>query len=131
MADGEEAAAVTAANDAFYRAFESLDIDDMTAVWARDEPVRCVHPGWGLLQGWTDVMASWERIFENAAMMHFVITGAEVSVEGDWAWVACTENLTQLLDGQVVESRVQTTNIFRRRGDRWAMVHHHGSPIMT
>ncbi|MCI0821688.1 MAG: nuclear transport factor 2 family protein [Chloroflexi bacterium] len=31
----------------------------------------------------------------------------------------------------MVESRVQTTNIFRRRDGRWAMVHHHGSPIMT
>ena len=130
MADGEETAVIEA-NDAFYRAFESLDIDNMTAVWAREEVVRCVHPGWGMLQGWADVMTSWERIFDNATMMHFVITEAEVSVEGDWSWVACTENLTQVMDGQVVESRVQTTNVFRKRNDRWLMVHHHGSPIMT
>ncbi len=131
MTDGEEAAAVTAANDAFYRAFESLDIDNMTDVWARDDVVRCVHPGWGMLQGWTDVMTSWERIFDAATMMQFLITGAEVSVEGDWGWVACTENLTQVMNGQVVETRVQTTNIFRNRGGRWLMVHHHGSPIMA
>ena len=131
MMQSDETAAVTAANDAFYRAFESLDIDDMTEVWARDEVVRCVHPGWGMLQGWTDVMASWERICDNATMMHFVITGAEVSVEGEWAWVACTENLTQVIDGQVVESRVQTTNIFRKRAGRWLLAHHHGSPLMA
>ena len=131
MADGEAAAAVVAANDGFYRAFESLDVDRMTAVWARDEVVRCVHPGWGMLEGWADVMESWARIFDNATMMQFIVTGAEASVEGDWAWVACTENLTQVMNGQVVESRVQTTNIFRKRDDRWLMVHHHGSPIMT
>ncbi len=134
MADGEDAkaveAAVVEANEGFYRAFETLDIDRMTAVWARDETVRCVHPGWALLQGWTGVMESWERIFDNATMMHFIITGTETSVEGDSAWVACTENLTQVMNGQVVESRVQTTNIFRRREGRWLMVHHHGSPVM-
>ena len=131
MADDEAATAVIAANDGFYRAFESLDVDRMTAVWARDEVVRCVHPGWGLLEGWTDVMESWARIFDNATMMQFIVTGAEASVEGDWAWVACTENLTQVMNGQVVESRVQTTNIFRRRDEQWLMVHHHGSPIMA
>ena len=134
MADGEGAKAVeeavVEANEGFYRAFETLDIDRMTAVWARDETVRCVHPGWALLQGWTDVMESWERIFDNATMMHFIITGTETSVEGDWAWVARTEHLTQVMNGQVVESRVQTTNIFRKREGRWLMVHHHGSPVM-
>ena len=131
MTEGDEAGAVTAANDGFYRAFESLDIDNMTEVWARDETVRCVHPGWGMLQGWTDVMASWERIFDAATMMQFRITGTEVSVEDDWAWVACTENLTQVMNGQVIETHVQTTNIFRKRAGRWLMVHHHGSPIMA
>jgi len=34
------------ANEAFYRAFADRDIDAMDALWARGEPVLCIHPGW-------------------------------------------------------------------------------------
>jgi len=122
--------AVVEANLGFYRAFESLDIDRMATVWAKDDTVRCVHPGWSMLEGWNDVMESWERIFDNSAMMKFIITGTQVSVEEDWAWVVCTENLTSLVNGQVVDSKIEATNIFRSRHGHWAIVHHHGSPVM-
>ncbi len=121
--------AVEQANRGFYRAFESLDIIEMGKVWAQGEPVRCVHPGWALLQGWEEVMGSWQRIFENATMMQFTITGLEVTVEGAWAWVACTENIMSVNDAQVAESRVQATNIYKLGEGKWLMVHHHGSPM--
>ena len=124
-----ERRAVMDANLAFYRAFESLQLEEMGKVWARGVAVRCVHPGWPLLRGWDDVMASWERIFENASMMKFAITGAEAEVEDDWAWVACMENIMSVQDGRVGEGKVQATNIFRKIEGRWLVVHHHGSPV--
>ena len=128
MPQSSDEAAVLAANAAFYAAFESLSIEAMDAVWAHDEPVLCVHPGWPLLSGREPVMESWRRIFENATLMHFDITGAEVVVEGDVAWVSCTENLTQVLDGRVAEGKIQATNLFRRRLGEWRVAHH-GSPV--
>ena len=127
----DQTAAVLAANQAFYDAFSSLDIERMEAVWARDYDVTCVHPGWSLLGGWFEVMESWERIFAGAAMMTFTITGAEATLSGDGgsAWVTCTENLTSVLDGRVLEARVEATNIFLRRDDRWLLAHHHGSSV--
>ena len=83
MAQSSDEAAVLAANAAFYSAFQSLSIEAMDAVWDHEEPVLCVHPGWPLLSGREPVMESWQRIFENATLMHFDITGAEVVVEGD------------------------------------------------
>ena len=130
MVDSSETDAALAANQAFYQAFETLDIDEMRAAWDDQAEVTCVHPGWGMLRGWDDVMASWDRIMDNASMMQFMITDAEARVEGDWAWVTCTENLTSVLNAQANSSRVQTTNILRRRDGKWRMVHHHGSPMM-
>ena len=118
------------ANQGFYRAFESLEISKMEEVWLRGDEVGCVHPGWALLGGWEAVMDSWARIFENATMMQFNTTGVEAALEGDLAWVKCTENLTSLLDGRINEGKVQSINIFRRHDGRWLMVYHHGSPVM-
>lgn len=120
---------VIQANEAFYRAFESLDIEQMSAIWDADISIRCVHPGWSALTDWSTVMSSWERIFENAGMMQFTITDSAVTVCGEWAWVACKENLSSLQGGRVVSGAVETLNIFRRRGQAWKLVIHHGSPI--
>lgn len=119
---------VVEANTEFYDAFESLEIERMTAVWARESSIKVVHPGWPLLTGWEPVMQSWELIFENASMMSFTVDNTEATVEGDWAWVSCTEHLMSVQNGQVSEGKVQTTNIFKRTDGRWLMVHHHGSP---
>lgn len=120
-----------AANAAFYRAFESLNLTRMEAVWLRAAHVQCVHPGWGLLVGWGPVMESWQRIFANTLAMRFTLTALRVEVVGDLAWVVLTENLeSQHREGESA-AQVQATNIFQRHAGRWFLVHHHGSPVYT
>ena len=121
---------VIAANAAFYRAVESLDGDLLDAIVAREEPVRVVHPGWPVVSGRAAVVASWERIFDNAGVRQFTIVDPEAHIEGDVAWVICTERLTSVQGGRVVEGLVATTNLFRREDGEWRIVHHHGSPVM-
>ena len=128
-AEEPEARAVEEANLSFYRAFETLAMPQMEAVWGHGDAVHCVHPGWGLITGRADVMSSWARIFENTSLMNFRITDAQVHVAGDFAWVICVENITSVVDTNVSEFRVLTTNMFRKQDDRWLMVHHHGSPL--
>ena len=130
MPDNEALEAVREANLGFYRAFESLDVDRMADVWAHDADVKCIHPGWPLLRGWDAIFGSWGRIFDNTTMMQFAITEVEVSLESEWAWVTCTENLTSVVDGGVNQGVVQATNIYYKQGGRWLLVHHHGSPSM-
>ena len=130
MAEMADEAAVIVANAVFYDALDNLDLDRMDAVLATEEPVRVVHPGWPLVSGREAVLASWERIFDNAGMMQFTVADAEAHIEGDFAWVICTERLTSVQGGQVVEGIVQTTNMFRREEGAWRMTHHHGSPVM-
>ncbi|MGH8338652.1 MAG: nuclear transport factor 2 family protein, partial [Gammaproteobacteria bacterium] len=79
--------AVLAANAAFYRAFESLNLTRMEAVWLHAAHVKCVHPGWGLLVGWGPVMESWQRIFANTVALQFSLTALRVEIIGDLAWV--------------------------------------------
>lgn len=120
-----------AANQAFYRAFESLDIEEMAAVWAHDDDVQCVHPGWELLVGWEEIRERWARIFANAKRVKIALSSVWARVEGAVGWVACTEHVTTAFADGFDEAMVQATNIFVQRNGRWLLVAHHASPLPT
>ncbi|MGE5218972.1 MAG: nuclear transport factor 2 family protein [Chloroflexota bacterium] len=124
-----EEQAVARANEDFYRAFESLDLHRMEAVWAREAEIQCGHPGWRILRGWKPVMESWRRIFENTPQIHFRLADLSVEVSGGLAWVTLYENLVSSVEGQSVAALILTTNIFRKGADGWRMIHHHGSSV--
>ncbi len=125
----ERLAQVRRANERFYRAFESLDMDLMAAVWIPTERAKCVHPGWDLLEGWDVVARSWAAIFANTDYMRFVITDVAVHLYGHVAWVTCVENLSNA-PGATQISRILATNVYERHDDDWYIVHHHASPVL-
>ena len=122
---------VMRANEGFYRAFESLDVDKMAEVWLHDDSVQVIHPGWQVKRGWEEVRESWDTIFSNTRYMEFDIADVRVLMSGDFAWVTCTENLRSVVGDEQNMGIVQATNIFVQRGEAWLMVHHHGSPLLT
>ena len=131
MSDTPESA-VLRANNAFYEAFEALDFDAMRRVWAQDDSVVCVHPGWPPLMGWLEVRESWRSIIAGTDYMRIRPSDEQVFFDGALARVLCVENIYTVQDGMSVHSQVACTNLFRREdGDdgSWVLVHHHGSPI--
>ena len=118
-------------NANFYRAFESLDIQRMAAVWARGDHVRCVHPGWSLLSGWEAVKASWELIFSNTKEIRFTLTDVRVQIRGTMAWVILTENLLSQVQQDVTATSILATNIYEKTNGAWQMVHHHASHVFS
>ena len=143
MADGaSDEEQVRAANAAFYAAFESRDLDAMSAVWEHSDRATVTHPGWPPLRGWARIVGSWEAIFANTAYIQFVLTDEVVTVVGDAAWVTLDENLLQSVGGvpeggagadELSGARIAALNVFARDGDGgglgWRLVVHHGSPV--
>jgi ketosteroid isomerase-like protein len=121
---------VIEANRAFYRAFESLDLEQMERVWLRDPKIVCIHPGWRMLNGWGPIMTSWERIFDSVFEMKFEVSEAEVIVSSDLAVVVTEENLTQRGYDGASRSQVLATNVYELVGQKWWLVLHHGSPVI-
>jgi len=121
-------AAVLGANRAFYDAFEARDLDAMSDLWAHDDRVICVHPGWTELRGWASVASSWAALFGGPQYLQFIVTDEHVVLAGDVAWVSCDENLLSG-DGSAT---VASLNLFAREGGRgWKMLAHHGAPVMS
>ncbi|WP_283139261.1 nuclear transport factor 2 family protein [Rhizohabitans arisaemae] len=132
-----DVAAVESVNQEFYAAFEHADLDRMSAVWGTDEngyEIGCVHPGWPLLRGRSEVLRSWALIMANTPYIQFVLTDVQVRVFGDVAVLTCAENI--LTAGEAGESsfaaggRVVSTNTFTRTPDGWRLWLHHGSPVL-
>jgi SnoaL-like protein len=116
-------------NAAFYRALESGLIERMDDVWAHEDWVRCVHPGWDLITGWQRVRESWVSIFDGGQKMRVSPSEVVINFAGELAWVTCTENVTVFNESSFDTAQAIATNLFVRLQDGWRMVHHHASPI--
>lgn len=122
--------AVHAANQAFYRAFESLALSRMIDAWWHEGPVSCIHPGWGPAVGWEAVLDTWETLFANIDEMRFDISDERIDVQGELAWVVCTERVLSHSPSGTGRGVVLATNLFRRERGEWRMVHHHASQAL-
>lgn len=123
--------AVLIANQEFYRAFEKKDLEGMEAVWSKGIGCLCVHPGREALKGWSDIRQSWEQIFKNTSYIEIDADIITVETSGDLAYVVLVENILQISNSRRLEAQSMATNLFERMGDRWYLVHHHGSPVVS
>ena len=133
MTDPVLRAEVEAANTALYAAFESADVDAMYALWDDEQPgaVVCVHPGWPMLRGRSQVLRSWSAVMASTSYIQFFLTDVEVHITGEVAVVTCVENvLTTISQDAGNNAAVVATNIFVRRDGVWRLQVHHGSPVL-
>jgi ketosteroid isomerase-like protein len=112
---------VLEANEAFYRAIATRDAGAMEALWSRQSPVACIHPGWDTLEGHTAVLGSFRALLESAAAPSIGCAMAVAHLVGETAFVICHE--------VVAGARLVATNVFTREDGAWRMVHHHASPL--
>lgn len=125
---GDEHTALRHANERFYKALESLDLETMDGLWLHEGWVRCVHPGWEMLSGWPAIRRSWERIFANTNWIRVTPTSVELAAIGEIGIVTCSENISASREGDVGLAVAQATNLYKLGPDGWRMFHHHASP---
>jgi ketosteroid isomerase-like protein len=113
--------AILAANAAYYRAFSTGDVAAMNRIWA-DDSVSCVHPGWSVLIGRAAVIESYRNILLSPNRVRIVHRDDTAIVTGDEGRVLCVE----IVEGTAL---LAATNVYRRVGGSWRMVHHQASPI--
>jgi ketosteroid isomerase-like protein len=124
-----DAETVRRVNRRFYEAVSKQNLLVMEEVWSHDPNVRCVHPGWRLLEGWDAIRDSWRTIFTSSICLTVVPEEPRVTVLGPTAIVTCRERISSVtLDGSTV-SAAEATNVFERRDGRWHLIHHHASSI--
>ena len=119
----------TAAEEAFYRAFESSDLDGMMAIWLDADYVECIHPMGHRVVGRTAIRDSWQNIFQSPTTIRFEMADKRIIAHSSLAIHLVNETMT--LDEGNKQIQVLATNIYEKTPNGWYMILHHASPGPT
>jgi ketosteroid isomerase-like protein len=113
--------AILAANQAFYVAFSTGDFAKLAGLWADDDNISCIHPGWPVIVGRAAVIGSWRDILQSPGRPQITCHEPYAIVTGDSGHVVCIE--------LVEAAPLAASNHFRLVDGGWRLVHHQSSPI--
>jgi ketosteroid isomerase-like protein len=113
--------AILAANQAFYVAFSTGDLAKLSGLWADDDDISCIHPGWPVIVGRAAVIGSWRDILQSSSRPQITCHEPYAIVTGSSGHVVCIE----LVEG----APLAASNHFRLVDGAWRLVHHQSSPI--
>jgi ketosteroid isomerase-like protein len=119
---------VGAASRQFYTALNSVangDARSMADIWSQSADATTMHPIGGRQVGWNQVWDSWQQVAEIASEGRVTLGDQLIQVVGDAAYELGTEHVVMTLAGHSVRGEVRVTNIYRREGGAWRIVHHH------
>ncbi|MDW8469225.1 MAG: nuclear transport factor 2 family protein [Burkholderiales bacterium] len=115
------------AENAFYEAIETADLEAMMAVWAEDEEIVCVHPGGPRLAGAEEVRDSWRAIFAGGPGMR-IRPVRRVAITGMMFAVHSVHEAITVPGEPRPQPPVVATNVYVRTASGWRMIVHHASP---
>ena len=124
---------VRAVSDGFYSALNHLDISQLADVWSQSSTVTTMHPMGGEQVGWPDVRKSFEDAAGAMSDVHVELADQQIRTGEDLAYEIGIERGRGKVGGEQIEIEHRVTNVYRREGDQWKMVHHHTdvSPAMV
>jgi SnoaL-like domain len=111
----------------FYRAFNSRDLALMAENWEESDSVAMDNPLGGIMRGWPQIRSVYERIFQSKARVQVEFYDYTLHVVDDVFYAVGRERGTFEAAATKLDLAIRTSRIFRRVGDRWRQVHHHGS----
>ncbi|HET6348814.1 MAG TPA: nuclear transport factor 2 family protein [Candidatus Krumholzibacteria bacterium] len=131
VADNE----VRKASEQFYSALNSMlngNAGPLSEIWSHGAAVTTMHPIGGREVGWDKVKGSWEQVSKLVKDGKVQLKDQHIHVAGDAAYEVGIEAGSFSLNGQKVSVEHRVTNVYRREGSAWKIVHHHTdiSPAM-
>jgi ketosteroid isomerase-like protein len=120
---------VRQASEQFYAALNSTldgDSSPMEQIWSHGSDVSAMHPFGGRMVGWEEVSDSWEQAAQAFSGGHVTLDDmVVVPTTEDAAYTLGTEHGQASIGEERVGIDWRVTNIYRREGDGWKIVHHH------
>lgn len=120
--------AVRKASKSFYSALNSMangDAAPMRAVWSHGADVTTMHPIGGRETGWKKVQGPWKQVASLCTGGKVALRGQIVRVAGGMAIETGVEKGQITIAGRKVGIEQRVTNVYRRTGRSWKIVHHH------
>ncbi|MGC2443266.1 YybH family protein [Candidatus Binatus sp.] len=126
---------IRAATLLFYAALNSALHDDLAplgAVWSHRPDVTNLSAAGGYATGWNEVRAGFLNMSRLYPRGNITQRDMRVVAGTDMGYSVCIET-GQLLsfEGPMVTFNQRATNIFRREGGTWKLVHHHADSNLS
>lgn len=128
MSNEEE---VREASRQFYAALNQMlrgDAGPMGEAWSLGDDVTTMHPLGGREIGREKVRKSWAQVASLATGGHVELRGQHLQVGGDLACETGEEHGHGEFGKHQVQLDHRVTNVYRREGGVWKVVHHHADP---
>jgi ketosteroid isomerase-like protein len=127
---------VRSASTTFYAALNQMikgDAGALADVWSHADTVTTQHPIGGRETGWDNVGPTWDQVAKVSSGGQVALQDQHIQVGGDMAYEVGTEKGELTLGGERVAIDARVTNVYRREGGTWKIVHHHTdiSPAMV
>lgn len=116
---------VRAVSDRFYSALNHLDVSQLQNVWSQSSTVSTMHPMGGAQFGWPEVRKSFEDAAGAMSDVHVELADPMIQTGNDLAYETGVERGSGTVAGERIEIEHRVTNVYRREGGQWKMVHHH------
>lgn len=111
----------------FYDAFNSRDMEKMSANWAQTDEISMDNPLGGIRRGWEEIRTVYERIFSGPAAVYVEFYDYTVHIAGEIFYAVGRERGEFRAGQAVIPLAIRTSRIYRLMDGRWRQVHHHGS----
>lgn len=119
---------VRAASTLFYKALNEMaqgTAGSMEDVWFHGDAVIAMHPIGGCQVGWEAVRDSFDQVAALCTRGTVDLVDQVVHVSGDLAYELGIERGSLDMAGETVQIDWRVTNVYRREGGTWKVVHHH------
>jgi hypothetical protein len=110
----------------FYSAFNTRDLEKMRGNWHQ---LECVlnNPLGGIRRGWAEIEPLYSRLFNGPAKVHVEFYDYTLHIGKD-IFCAAGRERGRFEKGDVqIDLTIRTSRIYRRVGNLWLQIHHHGS----
>lgn len=119
---------VRAASAQFYAALNSMingDVAPLADIWSHSADVTTMHPIGGREVGWAEVEGPWAQVSSLSSGGEVELDDQLIRIGGDLAYEVGTERGQATMAGEQVSIDQRVTNVYRREGGSWKIVHHH------
>ena len=119
---------VREASKKFYAALNRMangEKDTFASVWLQNGSVTAMHPIGGREVGWDAVKGSFNQVAGVASDSKIELEDQLIQDLGDVAYELGTESAQFKIAGHPVKGEMRVTNIYKKEGGNWKVVHHH------
>jgi ketosteroid isomerase-like protein len=111
----------------FYHAFNTRNLQMMSANWLQSDEIAMDNPLGGIRRGWAEIQSVYARIFNGPAEVYVEYFDYTIHEVADMFYTVGRERGYFRAGGKEIKLAIRTSRIFQKINGHWRQVHHHGS----